>query len=192
MFTLVGPPKQLHSDQGQNFESHILSELCKAFQVTKSHTTPYHPMGNGLVERMNRSLLNLLRTFTLQGDWEQHLQLLLYIYRTTKHSSTGMSPYEVIFGSDPPPLHLQSTAILDPGEYGSRLRNKLLEIRELVDANIVKSSDRQQHYYKSSNPPHLKQGQKVLLSNATRGKLDPQWTDPWVVLECHGANPERW
>ena len=148
VFTLVGPPKQLHSDQGQNFESHILSELCKAFQVTKSHTTPYHPMGDGLVERMNRSLLNLLRTFTLQGDWERHLQLLLYIYRTTKHSSTGMSPYEVIFGCDPPPLHLpnlQSAAILDPGEYSSQLRNKLLEIRELVDANIIKSSDRQQH-----------------------------------------------
>ena len=53
VFTLVGPPQQLHSDQGQNFESHILSELCKAFQVTKSHTTPYHPMGDGLVERMN-------------------------------------------------------------------------------------------------------------------------------------------
>ena len=45
VFTLLGPPQQLHSDQGQNFESHILSELCKAFQVTKSHTTPYDPMG---------------------------------------------------------------------------------------------------------------------------------------------------
>ena len=57
VFTVVGPPQQLHSDQGQNFESHILAELCKAFQVSKFHTTPYHPMGDGLVERMNRSLL---------------------------------------------------------------------------------------------------------------------------------------
>ena len=53
VFTLVGPPQRLHSDQGRNFESHILGDLCKAFGVNKSHTTPYHPMGNGLVERMN-------------------------------------------------------------------------------------------------------------------------------------------
>ena len=58
VFTLVGPPQKLHSDQGRNFESRIMSELCKVFDVTKSHTTPYHPMGDGLVERLNHSLLN--------------------------------------------------------------------------------------------------------------------------------------
>ena len=61
IFTLDGPPHRLHSNQGRNFESYVLLELCKAFGVTKSHTTPYHPMGDGLVEHMNRSLLNLLR-----------------------------------------------------------------------------------------------------------------------------------
>ena len=97
MFTLVGPPEKLHSDQGQNFGSQILGDLCEAFQVTKSHTTPHHPMGNGLVERMNQSLPNFLRTFVQkEGNWEQHLQLLLYIYQTTKHSSTGLSPYEIL------------------------------------------------------------------------------------------------
>ena len=57
VFALVSPPLQLHFDQGRNFESHILSELCEAFGVTKSHTTPYHPMGDRLVERINRSQL---------------------------------------------------------------------------------------------------------------------------------------
>ena len=71
IFTMVGPPQRLHSDQGRNFESHILSELCKAFGVEKSRTTPYHPMGDGLVERMNRSLLNLLRTLMeRQFNWK--------------------------------------------------------------------------------------------------------------------------
>ena len=55
VFTLVGLPKKLHSDQDRNFESRILADLCKAFGVKKSHTTPYHPMGDGLVERMNCS-----------------------------------------------------------------------------------------------------------------------------------------
>jgi len=68
IFALVGPPSKLHSDQGMNFESHILRDLCLAFGVKKSHTTPYHPMGDGLVERMNRSLLTLLRTLVDEGS----------------------------------------------------------------------------------------------------------------------------
>ena len=87
-------------------------------------------MGDGLVERMNRSLLNLLRIFVQnEGDWE-HLQLLLYIYRTTKHSSTGLSPYEILFGQNPPSLHIpnfRATAILDPSEYHHQLQKKLLK-----------------------------------------------------------------
>ena len=53
VFMLVGPPQRLHSDQGRNFESEILSELCKANGVTKSRTIPYHPIGDRLVEHMN-------------------------------------------------------------------------------------------------------------------------------------------
>ena len=76
VFALVGPPTKLHSEQGRNFESRILSNLCTAFGVKKSYTTPYHPMGDGLAERMNRSLLNLLRVYTAnKHDWEEHLQL---------------------------------------------------------------------------------------------------------------------
>ena len=65
VFALVGPPSKLHSDQGRNFESCILRDLCSAFGVKTSHTTPYHSMGDGLVERMNRSLLSLLFTQSL-------------------------------------------------------------------------------------------------------------------------------
>ena len=124
VFTMVGPPRRLHSDQGRNFESHILSELCKAFGVEKSHTTPYHPMGVGLVEQMNRSLLSLLRTLTeRQSDWEDHLQLLLFAYQTSQHSTTKLSPHEVLFGRNHPLLQLPSPSIStppDPGDYNDK------------------------------------------------------------------------
>ena len=61
----------------------------------------------------------------------------------------------------------------------------------LSDANIVMSSGQQQQHYRSSNFPQLKKGQKVLLSNATRGKLDPRWTGPWVVQKYHGSTTVR-
>jgi len=79
IFTLVGPPSKLHSDQGQNFESNILADLCKAFHEKKSHTTPYHPMGDGLVECMNRSLLISPSATYIEKEahWDQNLQFLI-------------------------------------------------------------------------------------------------------------------
>ena len=47
------------------------------------------------------------------------------------------------------------------------------------------STEQQQHYYHGKAPPNLKEGQKVLLDNPTKGKLDPCWTGPWVVLHCN-------
>ena len=185
VFTLVGPPNRLHSDQGRNFESYILSELCKAFGVTKSHTTPYHPMGDGLVERMNRSLLNLLRALVkTKSDWEEHVQLLLFVYRTTNHSTTKLSLYEILFGQNAAPLPFSVTpinTIHGPGDYSSQLQQKLFELKELVEANIVKATSRQTKYYKSQEPAKLNVGQQVLPDDPTKGKLDPRWTGPWVV-----------
>ena len=191
IFTVVGPPERLHSDQGRNFESHILAELCRAFKITKSRTTPYHPMGDGLVERMNRTLLNLLRSYTQEGgDWEEHLQLLLFIYRTTKHSSTGLSPHEILFGYNPPSLLTPDSGLpgmMDPIEYSDKLQKKILQLREWVDANITESAARQLNSYHSGTVTTLVEGQKVLVNNPTRHKLDAQWTGPWIVLKTIDA-----
>ena len=68
----MGLPRIIHSDQGSNFESTILQQTLQAFGITKSHTTAYHPQGDGMVERLNRSILQLLRAYvTKESDWEQ-------------------------------------------------------------------------------------------------------------------------
>ena len=63
IFCSLGIPEVLHSGQGQNFESVLLQETLKAFGAKKSHTTAYHPQGDGLVEDFNRSLLQMLRSY---------------------------------------------------------------------------------------------------------------------------------
>lgn len=59
-FCIYRFPKRLHSDQEVNFESSLIAELLMVAGVQKSHTTPYHPMGNGSCERMNRTLSDMI------------------------------------------------------------------------------------------------------------------------------------
>ena len=93
-------PEQLHSDQGRQFESAIIKEVSRLLQINKTRTTPYHPQSDGLVERFNSTLLSMLATTIADHpwDWEDNLRQLCYAYNTSVHSSTGYTPFFLMFG----------------------------------------------------------------------------------------------
>ena len=70
------PPEQLHSDHGRQLESKVVRKGCKLLSFFKSRTTPYHPQGDGLVERFNRTLVDMLSTVSKdnQCSWENHIR----------------------------------------------------------------------------------------------------------------------
>ncbi|KAK3750995.1 hypothetical protein QZH41_007605 [Actinostola sp. cb2023] len=67
-----GVPRQLHSDQGTNFESKVMAEVCRLLDIEKTRTTPLHPESDGQVERFNRRLKEMLRGKIKddQSDWD--------------------------------------------------------------------------------------------------------------------------
>ena len=77
LFSQMGMPNAVHSDQGCNFESTILKQSLDAFGISKSHTTTYHPEGDGMVKRFNRSLFQLLCTYVKIGRNTFHLHCML-------------------------------------------------------------------------------------------------------------------
>ena len=81
-----GFPEKFLSDQGRNFESELIPELCKLAQVEKVHTTPYHPMTNGQCERFNSTLCNMLGPLSEKEkiDWKAHLSSMTHAYNCTQ------------------------------------------------------------------------------------------------------------
>ena len=70
-----GTPLELHSDQGRNFESELIKEMCDILGINKTRTTPYHPQSDGMVERYNQTLATQLSMFVNENhsDWDEHL-----------------------------------------------------------------------------------------------------------------------
>ena len=63
VFSRFGPSTVLHSDQGANFESSLMHEVCDIMGITKTRTTAYHPQCDGHIERQNRTLQDMLAAF---------------------------------------------------------------------------------------------------------------------------------
>ena len=98
-----GFPNKIISDQGRNFESELLANLCEVAGVQKLRTTPYHPQTNGQCERFNSTLLNMLGTLTLEQkkDWKTYVPAMVHAYNCTRNTATGYSPYYLLFGREP-------------------------------------------------------------------------------------------
>ena len=95
-----GFPEKIITDQGRNFESELIENLCQVAGVKKLHTSPYHPQTNGQCECFNSTLSNMLGTLTPEQkkDWKNHVSAMVHAYNCTKNAATGFSPYYLLFG----------------------------------------------------------------------------------------------
>ena len=191
-----GIPSKIHSDQGGNFESNIIKELCSILDIKKSRTTPYHPMGNGTCERFNRSLISMIGTLRpdQKKDWKQFIGPLVHAYNSTRHDTTGVSPFSLMFGREPRlPVDL-AFDIQHPMEkkqpiskYIDNLKKKLRLSYDLAQKNIRKSQERQkEHYDKKVRGATVEVGDRVLVKIVAfdgRHKIADRWEeDPYIII----------
>uniref|UniRef100_A0A667YIB5 Gypsy retrotransposon integrase-like protein 1 n=1 Tax=Myripristis murdjan TaxID=586833 RepID=A0A667YIB5_9TELE len=175
-FSRVGFPREILTDQGTNFMSTLLKQVYQLLGIKGLRTTPYHPQTDGLTERFNQTLKQMLRKFVNEtgSDWDQWLPYLLFAYREVPQASTGFSPFELLYGHEVrgPLSLLREIWEGDQGRVGPvnivsyvvQMRERLERMNELAQAYMVEAQQRQKAWYdRSARQRSFSPGQKVLV-----------------------------
>ncbi|KII60850.1 Transposon Ty3-G Gag-Pol polyprotein [Thelohanellus kitauei] len=184
-----GIPNIVHTDQGTNFDSEIFRGVCSSLGIQKTRTSPYHPQSDGLVERFNRTLVNMIsKSINSYEEWEDHLSAVVFAYNTTKHSSTQISPFELMFKRFP-------KLPIDVAIPNNQIKNadwphkKIQHVLKETDANLRKSQASQElQYNKKLKELKVNCGDQVYvhyphLPDLSRNKLARLWRGPYEVTK---------
>ena len=191
-----GFPSKLLSDRGTSFLSKLAKCVYKLLDIKKLNTTSYHPQTDGLVERFNRTLIEMISKFVdeNQTNWDSFIPYLLYAYRTSVHGSTKFTPYYLMFGREAKlpieiALNESESKVFNANQYGDLLMKGLAVIREKATDNIEKSQIKQKLNYdkdkevKSYNVGDLVWYYKEDVQKGLSRKFVQKWHGPFVIVK---------
>jgi hypothetical protein len=190
-------PKTIVSDRGPQFVSKFWEELHRSLDTKLLHSSAYHPQTSGQTERVNQILEDMLRACVLDFSqkWDECLPLAEFSYNDSYQESIEMAPFEALYGRRcRTPLNWS-----EPGErYFFRL-DMVKETEERVQKiihNMKKAQARQKSYAdKRRMPLYFLEGDYVYLKVSpmkgvsrfgVKGKLEPQYICPFLILERYG------
>ena len=200
MYSRVGIPRRVHSDRGSQFTSEMMAEVNRLLSIRSTTSTPYHAMGNGLIENCNKTIKNALKKMATERirDWDRYIAPLLFAIRDAPQASTGFSPFELIYGRTvrgPMSIlkELWTEDIEEPEvkttyQYVIDLRDKIEATCQLAQEELAKVQGRNQKYYnRKAKPKDLKIGDMALLLLPTEhNKLMLHWRGPFRVVDKIG------
>lgn len=192
--TAIGPPEKVHSDQGTEFTGMPWLKLRHEWKFKKSVTTPYHPQGDGIVERANRTLLNLLRVMTERnGDWNENLEMAVDLFNDRIRERHDASPNMVSFGKVPKiALSQQLGGGVQANE--EELKKAKEEIAAAIKKqNLAKKAKCSAAIKKWNRRAKLKAGLIVYIRDRSirekaASKMQTDWVGPYKIV----SRPKDW
>ena len=187
-----GCPGKILSDRGTHFNNQLLTKLTQKFQIQHLMSTPYHPQTNGLVERFNRTLIEGLSKIVMQHveDWDKYIAPVLFAYRTSKHSTTKITPFFLVYGREAK-LPTDDTKLEEERSLVTHIATQIDEL-PIVRHQIKQQIGHEQQKQKDRHDAQMKNvkmyniGDKVLyyralLDKQWSGKLEPKWKGPYYI-----------
>lgn len=135
IFSRVGFPKETLTDRGSNFCSELSEELFKHLGIRHIRTSAYHPQTDGMVERFSGTMTKAIRKWvkTEGNEWNKSLPYLMFAYREIPHSTTGYSPFELLYGRQPRgPLDIMKEQWQEPTTHTECVISYLLKIYDYL------------------------------------------------------------
>ena len=146
-----GVPSVIHSDQGPQYESRLFSSVCELLGIQKTHTTPYHPKSDGMVERFNKTLCTMLSAYVSDHhrDWDEYLPCVMMAYRSAEQETTGCTPNRLMLGREvTSPLDIMyglphHSKRIPANEWAWKLQERMEQAHKFVDTHVHGEMKRQ-------------------------------------------------
>lgn len=194
IITRHGAPRHILSDRGQTFRSQLVHELLQCMGTTNQYTTSYHPSCNGLTERLNKTLADMLSKYTntKQTDWDEYLPHVTFAYNSARQDTTKYSPFMLVYGREP--ILPTEANLMEPNDSqdAHKIREKALAVRNMAAENINKKRATDKVRYDEKHR-HLefKEGDLVKVFTPIRKvgrseKLLLRWFGPYKIVRKIG------
>ncbi|XP_017428581.2 uncharacterized protein LOC108336620 [Vigna angularis] len=194
-----GLPNQIITDNATNLNNQMMAELCKEFKIHHLNSSPYRPKMNGAVEAANKNIKKIVQKMVVTyKDWHEMLPFALHGYRTSVRTSTGATPFSLVYGMEAvlpfeveiPSLRVLMETQLEEAEWVQTRFDQLNLIEEkrltavchgqLYQRRMKKAFD------KKVRPREFHEGELVLkkifpIQKDHRGKWTPNYEGPFVV-----------
>ena len=192
IFSRNGFPSTTVSDNGPQFGSDSFKRFLKLKGIAHVKASPYHPQGNGVVERMHRTLNSVIAKCTeAKGNWAQVVPMALYFIRCMPNRSSGFSPFALKHSWEPTtPVQLlykewvqQELGPIDLEQWVFENSERIQRMRDLAVANMSSTSEaRKQAWNKGAQVREFTKGDKVYLrKSGTNTKLMDSWAGPYTI-----------
>ncbi|CAJ2629364.1 unnamed protein product [Trifolium pratense] len=192
-----GIPQVVVTDNGTQFTDKDFQAFLVALGTKQHFTSVEHPQTNGQAEAANRVILRGLRRRLDQNKkkWVEELDNVLWAYRTTPHSTTGETPFRMVYGTEAViPVEIgepsrRTEQPLDEEQNDEALREELDLVEEIRTGASLKEATLKQKIAARHDTKVIKRefevGSLVLRRNADsqEGKLAPNWEGPYRVID---------
>ena len=192
---IYGLVKTILTDQGTEYKNDILKAVCKLLNINHLTSTAYHHETLGTVERSHRTFNEYVRNYISidKTDWDKYLNFFSYCYNTTPSTVHDYCPYQLVFGKTPNQFkninYKSIERVYNMDLYVKELKFRL-QVAQQRASEMIKNKKiiQKSHFDTNINEIFFKEGDLVVIENASGHKLDKKYFGPYKIVEICNKN----